>query len=134
LKIEVIEKSNEPVGFWDRLGVIASALCLLHCLLTPLVLGFLTARGLGFLGEEIFHQVLAIGLVFVAIFAFAPAFRQHRRWGIITAGAVGIFLLLFTGFAPHHLLPEYADVGLTMAGSILLVGAHMQNRRCLTGC
>ena len=133
MKIEVITKT-ESVGFWDRLGVVASALCLLHCLLTPLVLGYLTASGLGVLGDELFHQILAVGLIFVAVFAFAPAFLQHRRWGVVLAGAAGIVLLLFTGFAPHHLLPHYADAGLTIAGSVILVGAHLQNRRCLNGC
>ncbi|MFU8805898.1 MAG: MerC domain-containing protein, partial [Bradymonadaceae bacterium] len=53
LKTEVLTKTDNP-SIWDRIGVIASALCLLHCAMTPLLIGYLTASGLGFLGQEIF--------------------------------------------------------------------------------
>lgn len=111
-----------------------SLLCVLHCVSTPLLIGYLSTVGLGFLGQEIFHQVLAVALLAVAVFAFLPGYRMHRRTSIVVTGVLGIFLLLTAGFAPEGLLPAYADVTLTIAGSVLLVTAHVFNRRCNDAC
>jgi hypothetical protein len=121
---------TEPRSFWDRLGVIGSVMCMVHCAATPLLIGFLSTLGLGFLGREIFHQFLHLTLVAIAIVAFLPAYRHHRRGWIIGAGALGALLLLIAGFG-HEFLPSHADVSMTLAGSGILVVAHVFNRRCM---
>lgn len=134
-KSEILHRHHHDThqSLWDRIGVAGSALCIVHCISTPLLLGYLSAAGLGFLAHELFHQVFAIALLAVAIFAFLPGYRLHRRKGIVLSAALGVFLLIAAGFSPIHDLP-YTEHGLTLLGSILLVGAHLSNRRCQTSC
>ena len=111
------------------MGILGSTLCLLHCAATPLLIGGLSAVGLGFLGDEMVHKVLAVVLVGVAVLAFGPGFKSHRNAAVLGLGGAGIALLLATGFFLEPLLTEFWEVGLTVVGSVLLVGAHVVNWR-----
>ncbi len=121
-------------SLWDRIGVAGSALCMVHCISTPLLLGYLSTIGLGFFAHELFHQAFAVILLVVAILAFLPGYRAHRRKGIVLAAGAGVSLLIIGGFIHIESLPSYAEHILTVIGSILLVGAHFFNRRCQRSC
>lgn len=121
-------------SLWDRIGVAGSALCMVHCISTPLLLGYLSTIGLGFFAHELFHQVFAVALLAVAIFAFLPGYRAHKRKGIILAAGVGVTLLIAGGFLHFESLPSFAEHILTVIGSVLLVSAHFFNRRCQSTC
>lgn len=114
---------------WDRLGIIGSALCVAHCALTPILLGFFSAAGLGFLGDEIFHKIFAVGLVIVALFAFWPGFRSHRNFLVLLLGSLGVVLLISAGFVIEPLLSHGFAIAVTITGSILLLTAHAANWR-----
>ena len=109
--------------------MIGSALCVIHCTTTPLAIGMLSAAGLGFLGDEIVHQVLAVLLVGVAALAFWPGFRVHGKKIVLVLGGVGVGLLLMTGFVLEAMVSHEVEIGLTLMGSLLLLGAHGFNWR-----
>lgn len=114
---------------WDRLGIVGSALCVIHCISAPLLIGVFSAAGIGFLGDDIFHQILAVCLLFVAVLAFLPGFRSHQNRLVVLLGVVGVGLILSTGFLLEPLISHGLEIGLTIAGSLLLVGAHAANWR-----
>lgn len=120
-------------GIWDRLGIAGSLLCVVHCALTPLFIGYLTAMGLGVLGDEIVHKVLAIVLLAVAVFAFIPGYKRHANVAVIAAGASGVAFIVTGGLLLGHFIPHGAEIALTVIGSLLLIGAHTANWR-LSGC
>lgn len=125
---------GERQSLWDRIGVAGSALCMIHCISTPLLIGYLSTIGLGFFAHEIFHQIFAVILLTVAILAFLPGYRAHKRKDIVLAAGVGVTLLIVGGFLHIESLPSFAEHILTIIGSILLVGAHIFNRRCQGTC
>lgn len=114
---------------WDQLGIFGSALCVAHCLATPLIVGYLSAAGLGFLGGEIVHKLLAAPLLFIALLAFVPGYRRHGDVRILSAGLVGIGLLLITIFALEPFVAHGVETTLTILGSVVLIGAHIANWR-----
>ncbi len=114
---------------WDRVGIVGSMLCIAHCVSMPLLIGVLSVAGLGFLGGEWVHQVLALLLVGVAVLAFGPGFRAHGNRAVVALAVVGVGLLVGTGFVLEPLVSEPVEVGLTVAGSAVLVGAHVANWR-----
>ena len=85
--------------------------------------------GLGFLGDEIVHKILAVLLVMVAALAFWPGFRAHGKKMVVVLGGVGLGLLLMTGFVLEAMVSHKVEIGLTVLGSILLIGAHGLNWR-----
>ncbi|TXD42781.1 MerC domain-containing protein [Lujinxingia vulgaris] len=126
-----------PTAIWDRLGIIGSVACIIHCALTPALVSSLAA--LGFLADALVHQVLVVLLLGVALLAFWPGFKVHRDLRIVAGAVAGVSILIATGFM-HTFLHEFmhgffhaelAEAGLTMLGSGILVGTHVANQRLM---
>lgn len=108
----------------DKLGVTVSSLCLVHCLVFPVLLAVLP--GLGWLNpDERIHWLLTLAAVPVAAFALLPGYRIHRCPWVLWAGLMGLLLMVGTPFFWTGLFEEVA----TSIGAICLVTAHLQNRR-----
>ncbi len=109
---------------WDQLGIAGSILCTIHCAATPLLIGYLSTAGLGFLGDELIHQVFAVVLAAIALLAFIPGWRRHRRTSIAIVGGLGVALILAAGFVLDPFISHTQETLVTVAGSLLLIGAH----------
>ena len=83
----------------DWMGVGASVACAIHCALMPFVGMFLPMLGLSFLMDESFHIVMVFVCSALAIAAFIPGFRRHRRLLPICVGVVGLSLISTAAFA-----------------------------------
>ncbi len=184
------EASFEPTSRWqDWIGIVASIGCAIHCAAMPFVLSFLPALGLSFLADVAFHRWMALACFMIAMAAFVPGFRQHRRWMPGAIAVAGLSLITFAAFGfagdccatcaspdasavtsaactdaccehcaveavdkqatsgestssivaatvvSPELLPPLAP-WLTPLGGVLLISAHLLNRRygCLCGC
>ena len=118
----------------DRLGLAASAVCLVHCLALPFVLTGLSAWGLG-AAHEAFHVAVALVTVPLALLAARPGYREHRDARVPALLAAGALAFL-AGVAFHDALAEGAVLGLSVLGSVLLLAGHLLNfrlrRRCAT--
>ena len=124
-----VEEAVPNHTLWDRLGIAGSILCVIHCAATPLLIGYLSAFGLSILGDELIHQALAILLLVIALLAFIPGFKNHKNPVVLAVGALGVTLLLITSFVLGHHVAWAIEIGLTVTGSLLLVGAHTANWR-----
>src|SRR6266478_5252726 len=80
----------------DRLGIIASALCFVHCILTPVVLSLSAVWGHYLPSEEGFHRVLAVMVAAIGCFAIVNGYRRHRRLRVLLLMSTGL-LLIFAG-------------------------------------
>lgn len=111
----------------DTIGMFVSGLCLLHCLLTPVLLalgGFGVVGAL--LGDKLFHLALLLPVLFLALASFPRACRRHRRPAVMVAGFSGLLLLVVA------LSLEGAwELLVSVGGAGLLVAAHWANRRLL---
>ncbi|MEM9826342.1 MAG: MerC domain-containing protein [Planctomycetota bacterium] len=84
-------------GLRDWIGIVASVACAIHCAAMPFVIASLPALGLSFLADEAFHKWMALVCFVIAIAAFVPGFRAHRRWFPMAIAGAG--LVLITGAA-----------------------------------
>lgn len=83
----------------DWLGLVASVGCAIHCAAMPFVVAFLPMLGMSFLADSLFHKVMVGVCTLLAVAAFIPGYRRHRRfWPMITAGA-GLCLISVAAFA-----------------------------------
>jgi hypothetical protein len=116
---------------WDLWGLFLSTLCLVHCLLTPVIVlilpslvpNWLRAEGHG-------HSWFFFGLVFVAGLSVAASFRRHRRWN---ASAWLVFGLVIVGIATFVLDGNW-EYGMSLAGSLALLRGHYLNRKYCKLC
>jgi hypothetical protein len=146
---------------WDQIGILLSAVCLIHCLITPILLLVLSLMKINHQLPEIdgLHEVLAWVLPVIALISFIPGYRLHRDSRVFVYGAIGISLIIL-GAQFHHAegfivsalnrlqaqspLVHVAGIQLqavmisetliTVLGSALLVRAHLLNRVQCRGC
>lgn len=118
--------------FWDRLGICASGLCLVHCLATPVILLLFPTFKLAFLEHESIHQILAVVIVSSVLVAVYPQCRRHGHKDIIAYALAGVFFILSAIFFGHDLGEEFEHI-LTIIGSIFLLVAHTKNIRVRHG-
>lgn len=106
---------------------------MVHCLLTPVVIGLFPDIIPYLPGDASFHRWLAIGIVLFGFAGFVPGYRVHRRKPLLALIAAGMCLILFVAWKGEdlHLAVELV---LSIGGSMLLVMAHLLNRSFCRQC
>ena len=122
----------------DRIAVQLSGLCLLHCLALPLLIACLPVLGLAEHGHEPFHELMLVVVVPLAVVSLGRGFARHRQARVIGCGALGVALLAVAALLVHphaHIghtvTDEAAERWMTVAGALILAGAHIVNARAL---
>ena len=111
---------------WDRAGLVASGICLIHCLAGPIaVLAYPTLALEGYLHKSI-HLFLLPSVMVVALLSFVSSYRQHQNKGPIFLGTLGIALLLIS-FLMEEVTPSISATVPAVFGSIILIGSHLWN-------
>jgi len=119
---------------WDAIGMSASTLCVIHCVLLPFVLAFAPTLAHFVPGNEVVHRILAYLLAAVGLIAFWNGYKVHRRRVVLLLLAIGILAITVGAYA-DSLLPNHTwEVLITVAGSLFLIVAHSLNRTLCRSC
>lgn len=110
----------------DRAAMTLSALCLVHCLATALLLGTLSTVG-GLIGSPLIHEVGLILALVLGIISLGNGILQHGRFLPPAIGGLGVGIMAAALFMPHG----GAEIVTTIAGVILLATGHYLNRLAL---
>ena len=120
-------RSSSHASVLDHVAITLSGLCLVHCLLLPVVV--LALPLLAQFNETHFHVQMLIAVVPVSLIAFALAYRRHSNKAIVAWGTVGVAIIFAGGTVAHANFGTLADSLLTIAGSIILATSHFFNNR-----
>ena len=109
----------------DRIAVVLSGLCLLHCVAVPfaLVLGPLMGQWLQRSETQVHWLLLALALPISGVALWRGYRRQGSPWNL-SLGSLGL-ALMFLGVS--HLLGAHWEIGLTAVGVSVLLIAHLRN-------
>jgi hypothetical protein len=114
---------------WDSLGLVLSGVCLVHCLMLPIVIGLFPLLGAGILGHQQFHQLLLFLVVPTSIAALWLGYRRHHRGYIIVIGTVGIVILSAVALFAHQVLDARGEILVASLGGVIVAISHIQNLR-----
>jgi len=117
----------------DLAGATASGVCMIHCLLTPLLISFFPGLIPYLPGDANFHRTLAVGIVLLGVLAFIPGYRLHRRRSLIALIGAGMTLVLIVAWESGK-LGVTSELLLSIPGSAMLIGAHLLNRTFCRQC
>ena len=114
----------------DKIGITATSLCALHCILLPVLLPALPLLGLSFLADHVWEHVFLILTAILGTIALFSGFkRYHRR--------LYPFYLLFLGvtvyWQKHDFSPENHPY-IIFLGASLIVAAHLLNIKLCNSC
>jgi hypothetical protein len=118
----------------DRIGIFLSALCVVHCLLTPVVILFLPMMGRYYLAHPLVHYGLALLVFPVGAYAFINGYLAHRRPLVLSVGFLGMLVVSITPIAVHIFAMQFSEAWAMILGGSMLVWAHWQNRRFCKSC
>jgi hypothetical protein len=127
--------SQKPFGLSaDHLGIWASALCVVHCLFTPVLLSFSAVFAHFLPSEEKTHRVLAIVVAALGASALIRGYRNHRRPHVLILMGIGL-ACIFSGAFWGDLLPaHWVEVFITFTGSAFMIAAHRINHTFCRDC
>ncbi len=116
------------VGTWDRIGIVLSGLCAVHCLLAPLALATLSLWPVTFDPDAWLHPIFAVLLIPATLMAIRVAVRhQHARHIPMLLG--GGLMLVLAAMVVGDVAGAMSEAAVTVLGSSLLITGHWRNKR-----
>ena len=122
----------------DKFGICVSGLCLIHCILTSIVIILFPTLNATFFDHESFHEVFATMVVISVLLAVYPHCRRHGHKDIVIFDRIGTALIVMAIYIGHQMGIVF-EHGMTILGSIFLIWAHIKNikvrhGRCESDC
>ena len=112
---------------FDRIAIVLSALCIVHCLAIPILVAGLPLAALSFADSGHLHELMMWLIVPVSIVGLALGHRIHAEAGIVAIGFCGVIVLAAAAVFGHGIWPETIEVLVTVAGSLTLATGHWLN-------
>lgn len=111
------------------MAISASALCMLHCLVTPLLLVAVPVISSTFLVDEEFHKTLVTVVLPTSFIALFLGCRRHKDRTVFVLGSLGLIALVSIAYFGHDLLGELGEKVSTVISGAILAFAHIRNYR-----
>jgi len=108
----------------DRIGVLLSLLCALHCVTGLLVVAVLGLGG-GFLLDPAIHRVGLLAATIIAAIAIGLGVLRHRRREPLIVAAAGLLFMAGALMVGHG----SGEMVLTVIGVALVATGHLLNIR-----
>jgi MerC mercury resistance protein len=118
----------------DRMGVWTSALCVVHCLLTPVLISSSAIVAHFLPAEERVHRSLAVLVALFGTIALMVGFRRHRRATVLVLMMGGLACIAGSAWFGDRLPSHAYEVAITMVGSGLMIAAHRLNHTFCKSC
>jgi len=109
---------------WDKVGISASIMCAVHCLLMPVLLPFIALSHLKIISEPFFENGMITFAVLVASFALTRGYcSQHKQVLPFYFYAAGMTFVLLGKF----LIAEDLEALLVPIGAFFFAVSHSVN-------
>jgi cytochrome c biogenesis factor len=111
----------------DKFAVSTSAICAIHCLCLPLLLGVFPAMGATLFGDEFFHVLLLWLVIPLSLVALTLGCRKHKSRLVAVMGFAGLTFLVIAATLGHDMLGETGERAATLIGAIAIAAGHLRN-------
>lgn len=132
--LDMHETRKEQIkAFLEVLALVAPIICLVDCIVIPIVLAVLPFVGIHQVWHGVSDQLLALIAVGICTPVILPGYFQHRRKSVLFMMAGGfslIFLANFAGPVIDHTLHSL----IAISGSALLIKANFDNKKFSKKC
>jgi hypothetical protein len=115
--------------YFDHVAIGLSAICIVHCMAVPFVVAVLPLAAITFSGDTHFHELMLWVILPTSLLGFALGIRIHKRVRIGMLGALGLAVIVFAALWAHGAWPTWAELFVSIVGSVTLAFAHWRNFR-----
>ena len=113
----------------DKVAIGLSLMCAIHCLAIPLLFLLLPSAAVLPLENEAFHFWLVVGVIPSSVYALTLGCKQHKRYRLLTMGAIGLSLLVLALVLGEDQIGETGEKVLTIVGAGFIAIGHWLNLR-----
>jgi hypothetical protein len=112
----------------DKLAIGFSMVCVVHCLVLPILLILLPPfSGLFALDDEMFHQWMLYAVLPISIAALIMGYLHHRSFKVFVVGSIGLVLIILSTTLGHDVLGDTGEVVISILGSMIIAYGHFRN-------
>jgi len=122
------------IAITDRIGIFTSAACVVHCILTPVILSLSAVYAHFLPTEEHTHRLLAIAVTILGALAIVSGYKRHKRPSVLLMMCAGLTLIFTAAYAGEYLPSHWYEVLITLAGSTCMIAAHRRNHTFCSNC
>ncbi|MBX2848754.1 MAG: MerC domain-containing protein [Acidiferrobacterales bacterium] len=114
----------------DKFAIFLSGVCILHCLVTPLIVTLLPIITVsGFVEDLLFHKLMLWLVLPTSCIALFIGCRKHRDLLIAGTGIIGMLILIVVTFFGHDVFGEAGERIASSVGGLILAFSHFLNFR-----
>ena len=113
----------------DKTAISLSALCLVHCLLVPSFLVFLSGYITLSYNNEFIHYAILFIAIPVSLYALITGVKNHKSFTYLYVGLSGILALVLAVTFGVQIWGEVGEKILTTIGALLVAISHFKNYR-----
>lgn len=118
----------------DQLGIWTSTICVIHCLVTPIVLSVSAVSAHFLPSEERTHRIIAVVIATLGALALVRGYRSHRSLRVLLTMIAGLSCIFAGAFWGDRLPSHGAEVLITLIGSGFMITAHRMNHTFCRNC
>ncbi|HEY9091294.1 MerC domain-containing protein [Parasphingorhabdus sp.] len=115
-------------GLWDRIAVLISGLCLIHCISTIVLVALLSSTA-GVLLDPIIHEIGIAIAIALGLFALGRGISVHGYYMPAIVGGIGLAIMAAAVLIGHEGSHGLTEILLTMVGVGILALGHDLNYR-----
>jgi hypothetical protein len=116
-------------GFLDKVGMTASSICGIHCLLMPLVFVLFPYASIAFLHGEMFEWGFILFSLTIACFAMVQGFFLHKQWIPLALATFGFGTFIGVKIGSPHSHETFSGALVFVLAGALICMAHYLNHR-----
>ena len=114
----------------DKIGILLSGVCLLHCLVTPIIVTLVPILSLSLAVEHLLFHTLMLWLVLpTSCIALFLGCRKHKKIPIAVTGIIGMLILVAVASVGHDLFGESGEKIAATIGGLIIAASHYLNYR-----
>ena len=125
--MKALLKSTEVPRKLDKLAIVLSGTCLLHCLALPLLVTLVPISQGSLLEEQTFHLLMLWIILPTSLLALTSGCWKHKDITTIALGTLGLVSLTLAAVAGHDVLTPTAEKWTTVSAGLILAAAHIRN-------
>lgn len=116
----------------DKIGIFLSGVCLVHCLITPVIITLVPILSLSLTVEHLMFHTLMLWLVLpTSCIALFLGCKKHRQIPIVITGVIGMSILLLVALFGHDIFGEAGEkIAVSIGGLIIAVSHYLNFRAC----
>ena len=118
----------------DMMGISASLICILHCILNSMALVFLPHFGQKVWSSELTHQCLAVIAMSFCLVSIYQGYKKSTDRNTLILFLTGLICLFSSAFLLPEQLHDRYEIYILGAGGLALISGHVFNFRRLCRC